>query len=147
MKQTEFNPGYPVTLKLRIDWSELDLFGHVNNVMFLKYIQAARVSYWERTILYQRYLDEKKGPMLASVTCDFRKPLFYPGDVIIKTGLAFVGNTSFGLNHQLFNDQNELVAESKDVMVYFNFITNTKMEVPEDIRTDFFNLQNEKDSN
>ena len=38
---------WPVRLHLRIDWSEMDVFGHVNNVMFMKYVQAARVHYWE----------------------------------------------------------------------------------------------------
>lgn len=34
-------------LNLRIDWSELDLFGHVNNVMYAKYMQASRVHFME----------------------------------------------------------------------------------------------------
>jgi len=37
---------FPSKLPIRIDWSEMDLFGHVNNVMYFKYIQASRVNYW-----------------------------------------------------------------------------------------------------
>lgn len=51
--------NYPVKLELRIDWSELDLFGHVNNVAFLKYVQASRINYWE-TIGVTKLFDEKK---------------------------------------------------------------------------------------
>ena len=39
--------SHPLRLSLRIDWSELDAYGHVNNVMIMKYMQAARVHYWE----------------------------------------------------------------------------------------------------
>lgn len=37
--------NYNTSLELRIDWSEMDLFGHVNNVAFFKYVQASRVNY------------------------------------------------------------------------------------------------------
>lgn len=34
-------------LAMRLDWSEMDMFGHINNVMYAKFVQAARVNYWE----------------------------------------------------------------------------------------------------
>jgi acyl-CoA thioester hydrolase len=121
-------------LKLRIDWAELDLFGHVNNVMFMKYVQSARVNIWEQTGLYQDFLNTKRGPMLASVKCDFKKPLFYPGDVIIRSRMEFTGNTSFGLIHELFNHENELVATAQDVLVYFDFNINQKLSFPQQFK-------------
>jgi acyl-CoA thioester hydrolase len=125
---------FPVTLKLRIDWSELDLFGHVNNIMFMKYVQAARVNYWEKIGLYKDFLETKKGPMLASVNCQFRRPLFYPGEVTIRTRMEFIKNTSFGFHHELANEQGEVVAEAHDVMVAFDFNLNEKMSFPEELR-------------
>ena len=125
---------FPVQLSLRIDWAELDLFGHVNNVMFIKYIQAARVNYWEKIGLYQQFLETKCGPMLASVTCNFLKPLHYPGDIIIQTRMNYIKNTSFSLQHIILNDQNETVARSEDVMVMFDFNTNEKINFPDDLR-------------
>ena len=62
---------FPVKLELRIDWSELDYFGHVNNVSFFKYIQAARVNYWDQIGLTKSHLETHIGPMLASCKCDF----------------------------------------------------------------------------
>ena len=38
----------PIILTLRVDWSEMDLFGHINNVMYAKYIQSARVNFVEK---------------------------------------------------------------------------------------------------
>ena len=126
--------NFPVTLKLRIDWAELDLFGHVNNVMYVKYVQAARVNYWEQIGLYQDFLKTRKGPMLVSVNCDFKKPLFYPGAVTIKTRMEFIKNTSFGFHHVLFDDKGDVVAESHDIMVAFDFNKNEKMPFPEELK-------------
>jgi acyl-CoA thioester hydrolase len=123
-----------ITLELRIDWSDLDLFGHVNSLAFLKYIQAARVNYWERIGLYQAFLATKQGSMLASVRCEFRKPLYYPGAVIVRTRMAFMGNTSFGFDHELVDGHGEVVAAASDVMVSFDFAANEKTRFPDELR-------------
>jgi acyl-CoA thioester hydrolase len=125
---------YPVKLKLRIDWSELDLYGHVNNVSFFKYMQAARVNYWEVMGLSDMFQETKKGPILASSQCDFRRPLFYPGTITVQSGVESIGDTSFCILHQILNDKAEIVAEGKDVVVFFDFNTNKKLSIPDSIR-------------
>lgn len=107
-------------MKLRIDWSELDLYGHVNNIAFMKYIQAARVNYWEQIGLYPLYQQKKQFPMLVSTQCEFKKTLMFPGEVVIHSTLAYIKNSSFSIEHQLYNEKQELVAEAKDVMVMYD---------------------------
>lgn len=126
--------SYPVKLELRIDWAELDLFGHVNNVMFFKYVQAARLHYWETIGLYQHFLKTNLGPMVASVNCQFKKPLHYPGNIMITTSMKFIRNSSFSFIHQIWNDAGELVAEAEDVMVMFDFNKNEKIPFPDAFR-------------
>jgi acyl-CoA thioester hydrolase len=119
-----------IELPLRIDWSDLDVFGHVNSLSFLRYVQAARVQYWERIGLYQSFLADRRGPMLASVRCDFRKPLFYPGLVTVQTRIAFMRTTSFGFTHTLTDLTGDVAAEAADVMVMFDYTINQKMPFP-----------------
>src|SRR5687767_4268303 len=121
-------------LQIRIDFSELDLFGHVNNVMFFKYMQASRVYYWEKSGMMQDYFDHKIGPILASANCNFFKPLFYPGEITVEVGMRFIKTTSFGLKHSIYNDKSELVAEAEDVMVMFDFNKNEKVKFPDQYR-------------
>ncbi len=129
---------YPVKLKLRIDWSELDYFGHVNNVSFYKYIQAARVNVWDRVGMRQYHLDHNVGPMLAECVCRFKRPLFFPGEVTIHSQIAFMKNTSFGFEHILTNERGETAAEANDVMVMYDFNADRKMSIPSEFR-DLFN--------
>ncbi len=126
--------NFAVELRLRIDWCELDYFGHVNNVSFFKYIQSARVNYWDQVGITQTHLDTRIGPMLASCQCDFRQPLFYPGDVLIQSRIDFIRNTSFSIVHRLLNAQGACVAEARDIMVMFDFNLNQKIAFPNDIR-------------
>jgi acyl-CoA thioester hydrolase len=123
-----------IRLPLRIDWSELDLFGHVNNVSFFKYIQAGRLNYWEKIGLTKFYEEQKLGPLLASAHVDFKMPLYYPGNIIVQTRMEFIKNSSFSFFHQILNDRNEIAAEGKDVMVMFDFNRQEKIPFPESLK-------------
>jgi acyl-CoA thioester hydrolase len=121
-------------LKLRIDWSEMDLYGHVNNVSFFKYVQAARVHFWEEAGINQMHRDSGIGPTLASVNCRFMRSLYFPGEVIIHTHAEWIKTSSFQLTHQLFNTAGEQVAQGEDIVVMFDYTTQQKVEIPETIR-------------
>ncbi|MEO5644384.1 MAG: acyl-CoA thioesterase [Bacteroidia bacterium] len=136
--------NFPLELKLRIDWSELDLFGHVNNVMFMKYAQAARVNYWENSGIYSELKKNKVGPMLVSVACQFKKQLLYPGNVTVRSGMEFIRNTSFSIHHKMYDDQGDLVAEAQDVIVMFDFNKNEKTAVPQVMREAAEKLESRK---
>ncbi len=125
---------FKLSLILRIDWSEMDTYQHVNNVNFMKYMQSARVQFWEVTGLAKLYAETKRGPMLVSTKCDFKNPLFFPGNVEIKTKVEFLKNSSFGLYHKLYNDKGVLCAEGHDVAVCFDFNTDKTFLITEELR-------------
>jgi acyl-CoA thioester hydrolase len=122
-------------LTLRIDWSELDLFGHVNNVMFMKYVQAARLHYTEHIGLMDLHRSENIGFMVAETNCKFKKALHFPGNVHITTKQLSIGNTSFVLEHHITNDAKELVAIATDALVVYDFTKNEKCTVPAAIKS------------
>lgn len=125
---------FPVRLSLRLDWSEMDMFGHINNVSYFKYIQASRVNYWERIGINSDFKSASAGPLLLSTGCRFIKPLVYPGNITVQASVTYIKNTSFGIKHQLLNDDGELAAEAEDVIVMYDYTKNEKIPVPADIR-------------
>lgn len=135
---------YPVKTKIRIDWSEIDYFGHVNNVNYFKYIQAARVQYVEKIDMLKLHEESKIGPTLASCKCDFKIPLFYPGEVTILTRVDFIKNTSFGISHQIIDDKNQIAAEAHDILVMFDFNTNKKTRLSNEMRKRIEELEGRK---
>lgn len=108
----------------------MDLFGHVNNVNYFKYIQASRVNYWEQLGLIDIFEEQKTGPILASTSCNFKKPLFYPGELTIQASIAYIKNSSFSIVHQILNSDNEICAEATDVIVMFDFNKHEKISFP-----------------
>ncbi len=125
---------YASRLEIRIDWSEIDAFGHINNLAIMKYAQSARANYLDILGLMKMQAEQKKGPILASISCQFKKPLYYPGHVTICTKVDAVKNTSFGLIHDILNDMGELVAQACDIIVFYDFSAETKLEIPQKLR-------------
>ncbi len=125
---------YKLSIDLRIDWSDLDMYKHVNNLSFIKFMQTGRAQFWEATGLTKIYEETNKGPMVVSTHCDFKKSLYYPGNAIVKTKLAFVKNSSFGLDHIIINDDMEVCAEGRDVAVCFDFNKEETYTIPDELR-------------
>ena len=126
--------GCPLKIELRIDWSEIDLFGHVNNLAILKYVQAARVNYLEAIGLMQSQAETRIGPILASTGCQFRKPLFYPGQVTAYSTVDAIKSSSFRIHHTLYNGRDEVIADAQDIIVLFDFHKQHKLTIPGELR-------------
>jgi acyl-CoA thioester hydrolase len=84
--------------------------------------------------LMQSHAETGIGPVLASTHCQFRKQLFYPGHVTVQSRIDQLKNTSFHLRHQILDDAREVVAESLDVLVMFDYRKNVKLTIPQDLR-------------
>ena len=126
--------NFPFKLPIRLDWSEMDMFGHINNVAYFKFIQSSRVNCWEVSKLAGSFSTTKIGPILLSTACQFMKPLYYPGDIVVVARIEFIKNTSFGIHHHILNAQGHVAAEAHDVIVMFDFNKNEKVPVPEEFR-------------
>jgi acyl-CoA thioester hydrolase len=126
--------AYATSMRLRIDWSELDSFGHVNNLAILRYAQTARLNYLEEIGMMQFHAEHGVGPVLASTTCQFRKQLFYPGHVTVHSVVDHIKTTSFHMRHAVMNDAQECAAEMHDVLVMFDYKKNMKQPIPDIFR-------------
>lgn len=125
---------YNTHIDLKIDWSDLDLFGHVNNVAFFKYIQAARVNYCESIGLTSVNENNKLSFIVAAINCSFKAPLNYPGGIKVYTKTDWIKNSSMQLSHVIMDDNGQIAAESTDVLVVFDYSAKTKTNVPANIK-------------
>jgi acyl-CoA thioester hydrolase len=134
--------NYPSKLNIRIDWSDLDVYGHVNNVAYIRYVQTARVQYIMPLELIEQYLSQKISIILASTNIQYLSPLFFPGEAMIETSVAFIKNSSFGFSHRIRNTEGQIVAEAQDVMVYYDFNKNEKVRITDEMRAKIAAIEN-----
>ncbi|MBL7910954.1 MAG: acyl-CoA thioesterase [Bacteroidia bacterium] len=121
--------AYNTQIVLKIDWSELDLFGHVNNVAFFKYIQAARVNYCESIGLTSVNEKNKLSFIVVSTNCNFKIPLQYPGNVKVYSRVEWIKNSSFQLAHIIVDDAGNIAAESADTVVLYDYTKKSKIAI------------------
>jgi acyl-CoA thioester hydrolase len=126
--------AYATKIELRVDWNDIELFEHANNISVLRYIQSARVNFLEAVGLMQWQRAEKKGPVLVSTSPQFFRPIFYPGIITVYSSGNAVKNTSFTIQHSIRDSSNDVTNEATDIIVLFDFSKNTKIAIPDNLR-------------
>lgn len=128
--------NYPFQYELKTRWKDMDAFNHVNNAIFLTYLEDARITFFKRWKLDS--LD--KGLIVASIQIDFIQQITHPSKLIIGQRLSRIGNKSFDIDSAIFKKDNNMpLASSNIVCVCFNYSTNESVEVFTEIITDYKN--------
>ena len=86
------------------DWSEIDVLGHINNVMINKYMQASRIEFWTNMGVDPQFANLKVEPMVASTSVQFLKQLHFPGEIEVRTGIFKIGSSSYTMQHVLIEE-------------------------------------------
>jgi acyl-CoA thioester hydrolase len=127
--------GYPVVVRIPVQWGEMDAYGHVNNTVFFRYFESARILYLERCGFLEAYEREKVGAILHSTSCRFRRALFYPDTAVIGTRAAEVNDDRFTMAYEMFSEaQDAVVAEGTGIVVSFDYVSRQVVQIPDFVR-------------
>lgn len=125
--------SYPVQLEIPVAWGDMDAFGHVNNTVYFRWFESARIAFFEK-IGIGASRPENAGPIMASTTCDYLAPVEYPATVIVVARVQRVGNTSFVMEH-MATENGTPVARGSAVIVLINYETGEKIRIPDEMRS------------
>jgi acyl-CoA thioester hydrolase len=87
----------------RIRWGDMDLFGHVNNTVYFRYMEQARIE-WMYALVGADEAADGPLPVVVNASCNFRVPLVYPADVEVRMYIGDPGRTSIGSYYDLSVD-------------------------------------------
>lgn len=125
----------PVVLSWPVQWGDQDAFGHVNNTIYFRWMESARIEYFRQAGLGHLMSNQGVGPILASIQCDFRRQLHFPDTILISASVAGIGRTSLKMVHKLYSTaQQVLAAEGSSVLVMFDYQQQRPVLVSEAIR-------------
>ncbi len=101
--------------RIEIRWRDMDAYGHVNNAVYLTYLEEARDEWLEGALGEHGDLWDF---VLAHVAVDFRRELRQADDeVIARCRLAGIGTSSVRTEEQLLTLDGEVAAEAEAVLV------------------------------
>lgn len=107
---------YPSVHVQPVAWGEMDGFHHLNNVVFYRYAESARISYLRATGLVQTRTDI--STILAANSCQYKRPVTYPDTLLIGVRTKSLGTTSVVFEKAFYSTaQNAIVATAEAVMV------------------------------
>jgi acyl-CoA thioester hydrolase len=111
----------------RVRFRDLDPMGHVNNAVFLTYLEQARVALFSELDVATRL--EEMNMIVARVEIDFKAPVRLGQEVEISVRASRFGTKSFDLDYEL-RVESELVAEAKSVQVAYDYDRREPVALP-----------------
>ncbi|WP_428035781.1 acyl-CoA thioesterase [Amphritea sp.] len=120
--------------QIAVRWGDMDAYGHVNNALYMRYLEEARV---QCLASIGATMDGKgTDPVIINVGCTFLRPVTYPATLIIKSYVGEIGRSSFMTWYELSTTDNpdQLCTEGYSKVVWMDHSTGRSVPLPDIIR-------------
>jgi acyl-CoA thioester hydrolase len=130
------NQPFPLSIQVPIAWGDMDAFGHVNNTVYFRLFEDARIRFFEAVgIDHARGPAGGRAPILAATQCQFRVAMTYPDTARVETGISHVGRSSFTMRYHVYSErQGRLAAEGEGVVVWYDYEAQQSVPLPDELR-------------
>jgi acyl-CoA thioester hydrolase len=134
----DFTYYHPITVR----FADLDAQGHVNNAVYLTYLESARLGYYEKAGIWGREAGIKTGMVVAHIDIDYLAPIFFGQDIQVGLKLARLGQKSFTLAFVIETVPGKTtLARGTSVMVPYDSITGKSIPISSDWREKILYLE------
>ena len=118
--------------RIPIRWGDMDAMGHVNNTVYFRYMEQARIG-WFEMLVPQADAWKAVGIVIANASCNFRRAINYPGTVEVKVFAASPGGSSVPTFYEL-HVGGEMYADGAATVVFIGE-DQKPLRIPENIRS------------
>ena len=130
--------AYPLIHNQSVAWGDMDAFGHLNNVIYYRYIESARIAYLDALNIFNYSV----GPVVISNNCQYLKAVFYPDQLKIATRVEELRNSAMRMHYVIWSESlQQVVAKAEAVIVFVNPKTMQKASIPEQLRADIIQYE------
>ncbi|HFC30797.1 MAG TPA: acyl-CoA thioesterase [Oceanospirillales bacterium] len=144
MTQLEkFNKKYAVTIALKVQWGDMDAFNHVNNIMYFRYFESARIAYFEKLEMMGNDKVTDVAPILAETSCRFKFPLTYPDDILVGARVMENHSHGFMMEYAVYSTKYKRITSiGTGRIVLLNYKSHEKVAVSTDLLHKIQQLEN-----
>ncbi|MGO2732825.1 MULTISPECIES: acyl-CoA thioesterase [unclassified Psychrobacter] len=115
---------YPVIHTQPIHWGEMDAFNHLNNVVYYRYAESARIAYLQELGMF----DGNMVTVLAQSSCQYLRPVTYPDTLLLGVRCQRLGNSSIVMEYSYYSTvQQAVVATAEAVVVRLDSSAEQKL--------------------
>jgi acyl-CoA thioester hydrolase len=120
--------------RLDVRFRDCDPLGHVNNAVYLTYLEQARLHCWRELWGFGDADSTVPGVIMARAEIDYRLPAHYGQTLEIRIALAAIGRTSFTYDYEIVDAGNRMIASARTVQVMYDYASAKPVPIPADIR-------------
>ncbi len=115
----------------------MDAYGHVNNTVYFRFCEQARVE-WSEKIGYPVRTDAGEGIVIINAACTFLIPIFYPATVVLDMYAGEPGRSSVMTWYEMrVEGDSRLFAEGSSKMIWMSHGTGKSVAMPDALRVHF----------
>lgn len=105
--------SYPVIHQQPIHWGEMDAFSHLNNVVYYRYAESARIAYLQALGMF----DGDMVTVLAASSCQYLRPVTYPDTLLLGVRCQRLGSTSIVMEYSYYSMAQQAIVATADAVV------------------------------
>ena len=126
---------YPVIIDIPVAWGEMDAFQHLNNVVYFRYFESARIAYFDAIDAMKVMETTGVGPILAETRCRYRIPLTFPDTVSVGARVSALAPEGFMMQYAVASHRHsKLAAEGDGRIVSIDYAGGGKVSLPDVLR-------------
>jgi acyl-CoA thioester hydrolase len=138
----ELLTDFPVTVEIPVAWGDMDAMGHVNNTVYFRYFETARIACFGELGLEAIEQSDGVGPILHSASCRFRIPLTHPDTVTVGAQVGDIEDDRFVMRYRAVSHRHgATAADGESVIVTFSYTSGTKAPVSDGLRARLLELR------
>jgi acyl-CoA thioester hydrolase len=121
-------------MQIPIRWGDMDAMGHVNNTVYFRFMEQARISWFDEMGFRPNPAGE--GPVIVNAACTFARQFEYPGTVLARHYVGALGRSSIMTYVDMLrtDDPDVVYAHGSAKVVWVNFQQQKSVPMPDTIR-------------
>jgi acyl-CoA thioester hydrolase len=125
--------GYRFVRPVELRFRDLDAVGHVNNVVYLTYMETARIQWWIEVTGHRDF--RNFGMILARTEIDYKAPASWGDRLEVGVRCASMRRSSFVLEFRVAEPEGGRVfADARKVLVHYDYDAGRSLPLPPDLR-------------
>ena len=123
--------GYPIIYDVNVAWGEMDAFQHVNNVVYFRYLESARIAYGHAVDMMEWRNSIGIGPIVASASARYKRPVLFPDQLRVGVKVDRIGDDRFWQHYRIVScTQSAITTEGEAEIVMFDYQAGKKAAIP-----------------
>jgi len=130
-KWSELKEGYPTKIEVPVHWGDMDAAKHVNNSIYLKWGETARIGYFQKMKMDTTFGGGTAGPILGYQDCKYIYPITFPDQALIACRTKEILADRFVMECLVYSkSKDRLAAISTQTILAYSYVELKKVALP-----------------